>query len=43
MKKLHWYETFKIDENIEDDILSTINKITKDYKNFKEKNNEHTK
>ena len=43
MKKLHWYETWKIDEDIEDDILNSINKLTKEYKEYKEKNNNYEK
>lgn len=38
MEKLHWFETFKVDENIEDDILSTMNKLTEDYKKAKKQN-----
>jgi hypothetical protein len=29
INKLHWFETFKIDANIKDEILEDINKIIK--------------
>jgi len=38
MKKLQWFETYKIDENIEDDILSTINKLIEEHKKAKKQN-----
>ena len=38
MKKLQWYETWKIDENIEDEILEGINKLIKQNKEYNEKN-----
>lgn len=38
MRKLQWYETWKIDENIEDEILEGINKLIKQNKEYKEKN-----
>jgi hypothetical protein len=38
MEKLQWFETFKVDENIEDDILSTMNKLTEEFKKAKKQN-----
>ena len=39
MEKLQWFETFKVDENIQDDILSTINKLTEEFKKSKKEEN----
>jgi len=39
MEKLQWYETFKIDENLDNDINDIVGELVKDYRNYKEKNN----
>ena len=41
MEKLQWFETFKVDENIQDDILSTINKLTEEFKKSKKEKNKY--
>ena len=38
MEKLNWYETYKIDSDIESDILEGINKITQEYREYKKNN-----
>ena len=39
MEKLQWHETFKIDENLDNDINNIVGELIKDYRNYKEKNN----
>ena len=39
MEKLQWHETFKIDENLDNDINDIVGELIKDYRNYKEKNN----
>lgn len=35
-EKLYWYETYKIDQDIESDILNGIDTILKEYKQYKQ-------
>lgn len=39
MKKLQWYETFKIDDNLDNDINDIVGELIKDYRDYKQKNN----
>lgn len=38
MKNLNWYETFRIDENINNDVNDIIGELIQDYRNQKEIN-----
>lgn len=38
MKELNWYETFRIDENINNDVNDIIGELIQDYRNQKEIN-----
>ena len=35
-RKIYWYETYKIDQDIESDILNGIDTILKEYKQYKQ-------
>jgi len=39
MEKLNWYETFKIDENINEEVNDIISELMQDYRNHKKENN----
>jgi len=39
MEKLNWYETFKIDENINEEVNDIISDLMQDYRNHKKENN----